>query len=69
MSRRRAAELELAQHINSMALPAAMDLLDTYMTFGDISEDDDAEEKFRVIIEALKGCAAHLTLRHTEPAE
>ncbi len=65
--RRRGAEADLlcAEHIQLLALPAAVDLLDTLERFGDLSldEDADADEKLRVIIGALKQAVGRLVTR------
>lgn len=63
------ADLLTAEHIQLLALPAALDLLDTLDRFGDLSDDDDAEEKLRVIVGALKQAAGRLMLRTEEKAE
>lgn len=56
-------DLMVAEHIELMALPAAVDLLDTLVRFGDLSEEDDMEEKLRIIVGALKQAAGRLTVR------
>ncbi len=63
--RRRGAEADLlcAEHIELMALPAAVDLLDSLERWGDLSLEDDADEKLQVIIGALKQAAGRLMLR------
>ena len=57
------ADLLAAEHIEMLALPAAVDLLDTLNRFGDLAEEDDLEEKLRVIIGALRQAAGRLMLR------
>jgi hypothetical protein len=52
-----------------MALPAAVDLLDSLERFGDLALEDDADEKLQVIIGALKQAAGRLMLRAGEKAE
>ncbi len=66
---RAALDLIVAEHIELMALPAAVDLLDSLERYGDLSLDDDADEKLQVIIGALKQAAGRLMLRVGEKTE
>ena len=63
------ADLLCAQQIELAALPAAIDLLDSIERFGNIDDDDAAEDKLRTIIAALKQAAGRLLLRVGEPAQ
>lgn len=60
---RQALDLATAEHIELVALPAAVDLLDTLQRFGDLDIDDDAEDKLGLIIQALRQAAGRLMLR------
>ncbi len=66
---RAALDLMVAEHIELLALPAAVDLLDSLERFGDLSLEDDADEKLQVIIGALKQAAGRLMLRVGEKTE
>ncbi len=66
---RAALDLIVAEHIELMALPAAVDLLDSLERYGDLSLEDDADEKLQVIIAALKQAAGRLMLRVGEKIE
>ncbi len=57
------ADLLCVEHIEMIALPAAVDLLDSLERFGDMSLEDDADEKLQVIIAALRQAAGRLMLR------
>lgn len=58
--RRAQALLACAHYLEMAALPAAVDLLDTIVRFGDLSEEDDVEDKLKIIIAGFKQAIGEL---------
>ncbi len=51
------------QQIELVGLPNLVDLLDTLVRFGDLSTEDDAEDKLEIAIGIMKQAAGRLMLR------
>lgn len=57
------------QQIELVGLPTLTDLLDTLVRFGDLSDEDDVEDKLRVAITIMQNAAGRLMLRVEETAQ
>ena len=55
-------DLAVARDI-AAALPQARDLLDSLVRFGDLADEDDAEEVLNTLIRLLESAAGRLMLR------